>query len=546
MRTLEWCVLCIAFSAKKLLPAQNPDGTIPRGILGIGSVGPHQISRAVRVISRPELELARAIWGSDLKQENVPTHVLIRPTTEQLLRQDASWQIEAHKELFVDELKRPLTSGTIVECRELVPGVENVLTVAKLEAHLARRFSDDIVQRGMVIEIRGSLTSSSPKRKITRVQPVIYQGIALVRETCTITLKGQTYPFAVQIMLNPRAGTGSGLQIRRLGSDVGNLADIDGFQSSPWTEGQLVGFVEFPPIPDSLAPWNPDKSQPLLSEALKLWKARVLELASRVEAELGRREQAQKDEDIRRFSRSFADKTSRVLKEMSIFMDRPKPVSQASTGTGSRKARVEDRIVVYVQNQHNRGVEGVEFVLRSGATELAKHRTRKSGMISFGKYDIGEYELDIAVVPKGAEVEGPRHYTLRLTQAYPGRRITIRIYVPDAEAPKGLTPSIDIQHRPIPEDLGTIFDATRFASAGILVVNSEADGVREAIGDALGGNFVPLELIYDGCMVQAVELHLLSQGWSPDDTAQTCMQLFLNLRKQENGNPKQQGARRRK
>lgn len=528
LRSLEWCMRYIALSAKKFLPVQNPDGTTPRGVLGIGSVAPHQISGAIQVISRPELELARAIWGPKLRQEDVPTHVLIRPTTEQLLRQDSSWNIHPYKKPFVDELKRPLTSGTIVECRELVPGVEQVLTVSKLGAHLARRFTKDIFEQGRIIEIHGSLTSDSLRRKVTRVQPVVYQGIELVRETCTITVQGGMHPFAVQIMLNLKAS--GGLQVRRLGSDVGKLTDIDGFQSFPWTD-KLTGFVEFPDVPNRLAPWNPDKTQPLLSETLTLWKERLHELAPRIETELKRREQAQKDENLQQFSKNFARRTGSVLQAMSIFMD-PKASKGASgkrEGASSRTARVEDRVVVHVHDQYNKGVGGVEFDLRRGSVELARRTTMKSGMITFGKHDVGEYVVDVITMPSGVEIEGPRHYTIRLTESYPGRRITIRMYVPDAEAPKGLAPNIDIQHRAL-EDLGTFFDSARFASAGILVVNSEAEGVRDAIQDALDGDFVPLELIYDACMAQAVGLHLSGQGWNPEDIAQTCMQLFVKLR----------------
>jgi len=516
-RSLQWMMECVAFSPKTQVLA-NTAGPV-RGLLGIGAAAFHQIANRGVLLTRPSHELAKQFWGSSIKADDIPVLRLDAPTTTRLNNLNSRYDIIATTESFKDSYGRPIKSGTIVQITELEPGLDRAFRPQAICDHLARRFGQDILDGRVAITIRGSLATDPSQARVREVKvlPVVHRGIpAVPMTTAYLNPDRQEDPFELEVFYNPSGRGSTGLMLRRLGSDVLKLTELPEFQVYPWNL-PLSGYVEFPAVSESRARWNPDKTTPLPSKTYEEWQLAVQAFALMIENVVKELEAGVQNQRLKEYAVEAEQATTDALRELPAFQDilwgtvRRK----GGKGTGIRTPRVEDRVIAAVVNEHGRGIQGVTIELLDRISNPIETRTTgKSGTVSFGRFDLGYYTLRVTGLPKDMRLDGAGEQRFRLTRAQPGIRETFRVITgePKPEVPRIPTVRIDFVAW---DDIGTLYRTPQFRDLGIIDVNLQADGVRDAVRSVIDdGDYERLDVI-----VAQVEAAVITMNTLDGDNA---------------------------
>lgn len=424
LKSVRWMMECVAYSSKR-----PQEGELIRGMRGIGAQGFRQIAGTAVWLTRPSADLASAYWTDGFPSKGIPTVKVIPPSAEQLEHFDTTYQVLFLDEPLLDPWGKQLESGTRVEIFAIRTGLENALRPESLNAHFQGRFGEDIRSgrfRLWIVDRVSEVARKSPRgERVIEVQPHIYRGILVVDKTAY--LRGGRAPFRIQIYYDPN-GRGLRVMVRRRGTETVPLTDLDEFVRPPFNSGKLSGFVEFPDLPESEAPWSADKRTPLESPVRNQWQKEVWDCAPEIEIEIARLEERTQGRKLRDIAQDLATATLEAVREVQTFQDLVLAAPQRDSGRGQSKGKspAPDRLEAVVFNEHNRGVAGVPIELLSKNTVLNRQVTGRSGKISFGKLAEGRYILR-PIPPNGMVLMEPQRYVVNITESQQGFRAIFRV-----------------------------------------------------------------------------------------------------------------------
>lgn len=399
-QSLEWLALSAGFSGK--LPEMDK-----RGRIGVGAQGFRQIANKAVWRTRPDRELAERYWGEGTSEAKMPPVFVLEPPTAGMLE---SYNIEPRIERalepprLMDVLGDELVHGTMVHITELKQGVMAGLRLHDLLSELSERFSEDLRSGQLILNIVDRYTEEGRKTQGGKLIPVLhanYSGVQLYAET--VTLSGMT--FQAHLWYD-RQGKNLHAKLRRGDQDM--VKDMDDptlgeFKGTILASGKVNGWISCPN--DPVVKWDLNKGVPTPGQARNVWAKGVLEIAL---AEFERRvEQIEDQTRQEKVDRVAAQVAARISEQLPLLKDfQGLEIGTRKLGTRPPRApqpkKVEERIFVTVDDEHNRGVEGVILTCSKGGKPLRDPvTTGKSGEVSFGKVykdpslGFGRYAIEI-------------------------------------------------------------------------------------------------------------------------------------------------------
>lgn len=512
LRSFQWMMECVGFSSKKLSLERQA-----RGIKGLGALSYQQIANRVEWRSRPAPDLALAYYKDPDIAKDPPTAVLRSPTADELRRQIMRYEINEGESLKNPFLGEEVKFGTLVELTELREGVERSLRPNQVVRSLQERFGNDIRTGRLSIQVIDRVTEEK-ETVIHEVPESIYPGMLIFQREAT--LRGGRGPFAVEIYDDP-LGKSLSPELTRKGSEVGPIIQLEDFDKFPWNSGRLSGLISFPDVSDEEAPWDAQKERPLSGPVYNHWQKRVWEMAEAVEAAMRENDDRLRKSKLDEFSKILGQEMVEAMRELPEFRDL---VIRARTGTGKKRPqKPDDRVIAAVVNEHNDHVSGARVELwQANNNELVRPAvTKKSGLVSFGKYPYGRYRLRLAEVPAGAVVDGMGEYIFNLGVNQPGIRETF--HVTNGEPPRPKPKPIN-EIRPYFHEWDDIDEPyIQRLSYGVVEINTEGRELREAISS---NNMETRAILCAQYMASAAAEYAAAEDEDREDTLKHASRLF--------------------
>lgn len=490
LSSLVFMVEYAAFS-----PKLQEAGSRIRGAKGIGAIAFRQFGDEAVWTTRPNSELATAFWGEEAVKKPVPTIELRAPTNEQLGWGDTTNTIEYPVSPLKDPYGNELESGTTITICSLKEGVIEGLKPSVIVDYLSGRFGSDIRLGELQLIIIDKVSSSRPIE--TMVKPPTYEGVLLIKTTGY--LRGGHHPYEIVIYFNPKEKNHYP-ELHRFGSKVpGNITNIEQLNCFPWNSGQLGGWIEFPPISDTEAPWDGEKKKPLHSPTFKKWLETVEkignEVISRIE-EINERSRIQRTEQI---SLMVEQSVTQAIRNIDAFRDFSvvTPYSKRDRKPSKAKSRKHEdlRTFVSVHNENYHPVPGVVIELVKSGAVIESKMTGLTGTIAYGILDEGRYSVRIASIPPGTTIDGDKQETFNIGPNLRKVHVHFRLFTgePKPEEKKKI-PAITIRRHDL-DDPGVAYDITRM-HLGIVTINSAGYEYRAALDSRDEAKQIRLECLY--------------------------------------------------
>lgn len=491
-----------------------------RGVRGIGFQGVYSLGNNIEVLSRPTLSFAIERWPG-ITESEIPTLKLIPPSVAMLSkpRPDLTYTYPRSDQPLRDPYK-PLKSGTKVVITNLLEGVLNQLRPGALQSHLADRFGEDIRERGIKILIIDYYTEKGAKeaggRKLL-VSPVEYKGKQIFKRTYHLG-KGTEYPFDIVLHLPAKGQPRGQIKLHRMGSAVSNLTDMREFQDPPFTE--LVGYVEFPTLPDDKDNWDTSKEHLKQTRHRKKWADKILQAKDDILAEMELERGEKQQQELKNYMKNAALALAAAMTETTSFNDiviKTPPVK-----TKRKKKPFTPEVDVVVLNQHDRQTKIPDLALqlhpRKGQMKVVDI---VGGRFSFGSLPAGTYDLHLTV-PAGITLVGDPTRTFSLTRSDLSHRVTYRITTEEV-SPEERQPLPKIM--PVLDDFGAPMPLyENWLHVGQIRLNLAADPIPDLLGEK---DRAKLDLILADRLASALTEYCLSGR--TDFLFQERAKLFLSL-----------------
>lgn len=494
-KSLRWLAEYAAFS-----PKRSAEGVKTRGRLGIGTLAFRQIANSAVWLTRPALELADEFWGENVPGKGVmPVFEFVPPTDEALRKYQMGYRIAQSKEELCDHNGRRIVSGTSVRLHQIRQGV-NVVP-ALLTEYLSTRYGEDIRNELLNILVVDTTAADGAKGKGKeyRVQPPKYRGIQILKEKVYL---GGVGSFEAELYWDSRGGRALRPELRHKNAAVNaDLTRVPGLNISPLNTGRISGYVEFPDVAEDLAPWSLEKDMPLESQLRNEWVRQVKDLAARGANRVFEIEDRVRQRSIEDFAEALSTAAALAMNDDPIYRNLAfGPSVRRPRQGGTKPVVVEDRVLVTVLDEHNRGLSEITVELSQGKKVLKRGDTQKSGGFSFGKLPLGEYTVSV-VVPVKMKAQGRPQANIKLTETQPGVRVTFHLITGLPEKPRDRQirrrPHIWVEPFPDPDQPYSIENMEN----GWLRLNSEFLPLRQAqlakdteLEGALGATLVALAI----------------------------------------------------
>lgn len=469
LSSLEWMMNSVGFSSKVL----DESGRI-RGTKGIGALAVRQIANRASWTTRPCRELA------DREVDSV--FVLHPPTTKQLARHDLEYKIEERQKALCDPYGKKLVSGTQVELREIHSfAMDQLRRVSALVSFLNRRFGAEVLTKELNLCVVDRVTRDGKHKAGGReivIKPIRYKGFPVLEDT--FYLPGGRMPFAVRIVYNPNGTNPVPVMLRRKGSDVLPLAELPEFNTEPWTTPGMTGYVEFPSVLDKVAPWTANKKTPLESKVKSQWIKAVVKLCDPIFEKIQELRNKQNERHEIDLARDLAAAALEAVKEVSSFEDLM--FTQIRGRRGKKLEAGKPTAVEVVRaaclNENNDGVAGVTIEVRVYPSKelVARKVSQKSGYLSFGKLEPGQYLIRVVGVPKRVKPQHGLERLFRISNDKKGHREVFRFLAGEKPREHHRLERLDIWMRPLPDPMQP-YD-TNNLDDGVLVINTDCDDYR--------------------------------------------------------------------
>src|SRR4029077_8756276 len=211
------------------------------------------------------------------------------------------------------------TGGTRVSVGPLLAATRNMVTGEKLQRYLSEELRDRIRNTGAKVVVVDRVT-----HKQFAVEPREFTG-----ESLTISARPAT-PFGdlkVELYFSPESDSGErGVAVCKDGTRVlRDIAELEQFQHSPWTDGRLEGVLDFGAF--SLSPGTrsgivPDEGFSAFCEAVHAIEPEIL-------ADISRRDQAESSrasrDILRQVHKAFVSALRDLPSNEYMFFDIPDP-----------------------------------------------------------------------------------------------------------------------------------------------------------------------------------------------------------------------------
>lgn len=405
LKSLRWMVECVGFSGK--LPTSGEDLS---GVLGIGSTCWRKYAREARFITKPSSELASAFYGENsLESHDPPIHVLIPATEEQRESFDLSYTIEPYNGQLYDPWGNPLSHGTRVEIERLKAinlnaGSRKDNAADAISRYLTQQLGQNI-REGLEITIVDKFTKFGGLKVPGGLSHIVsgggYKGRKLFERDVEISFGNpiQKASFEIRVWYAPTGGVTQHVMLRRRKEDVNELTQAVKNLDPVWNTDGLNGFISFPNLPMSIAPWEPDKKTPVdNSEAYHAWRAALETLTEELKKKIEQAHNRVRDENLAELGKELSRVVIEAMQEVpgleDIYLGPPKPPEPPQDPPGPHTE--EKRVVASVLNQYNRGVSGVKIILISEDGTEDPRVTGESGRISFGRRE-GRFYIKMEV-----------------------------------------------------------------------------------------------------------------------------------------------------
>lgn len=430
LRSFQWMMECYGLSSKRI--SNEPRA---RGAKGIGTLSFQQIANRVIWYSRPSSELASKYWHSSILSQYPPTHYLRSATVEELRRHVISYEIDSADSLK-DPLGRDARSGTLVELTELREGIERSLRPPQVIRSLQERFGNDIRSDRLKILVVDRVTDEGIKTggQILEVPPATYPGTLIFKREAS--LRSGRGPFDVELYYDPLSNRFFPKLLRK-GSEVCSITALLDFNKHPWNIGKLSGIVSYPDLPDTEAPWDASKSLPLAGPVYNQWQRRVWEMAEEIQKEIEKINEDLRLNQLEDFASILSRETVEAMSEIPSFADLV--IKKKSVTQKGRKPRgPETRVIATVLNENDDGVSGTKINLHNASNDelIREAVTKRTGVVSLGRYPFGRYRLRLTELPEGARIEGMDSYLFNLSVNMPGIKEIFRLITGEPKRPR--------------------------------------------------------------------------------------------------------------
>lgn len=497
--SLEWVSALPAFSQKTATEEEEKDSQY--GIRGLGLMGFRQYAQRCVIVSRPDPELARGFYGpADPRAIDPPTYTLELPTLNDLRHGRIEGKIELSSKPLVDPSKPgspEMAYGTVVYVYGLSIDAVNALKPKSLQQKFGDIYQDRI-RDGVRLRVVDMMTRTRGQRTPSGLSYVIqarsYTGTKIVDQRIQLPEFGTS--FHVQLHYDHHSKDVYP-KYRRKGGGRLHITALPAFARGPWVSGRLDGHIDYPNLPEAVAPWDMNKIVPVEGRVRTAWEKALRAIEPYIEKEIRRI-----DDSIRkdRSTRELETLSKHLLAALGEVEGLPDLMGDSSVGVGTggssgitriRTGKTPPHVVVRIKDKETgRGVKDVmvqffkftdkEHFRRSYAHAIGvPWTTGISGQITqtnfFHVHGAGRYRVRI-VLPAGtyfAEGEtDEQEFVLRLDK--PHQRIEFMVHanmepVQIQRLPRGFDLGLNYNDS-LPEDI--MYDGRRIESSHIIDINS--------------------------------------------------------------------------
>lgn len=480
--TLQWLMEGVTASAKKYVEGQHV-----RGVKGIGALAFRQIGNRAQWRSLPSINVS----------PNPPAmpYIVEPPSNEELIAGSLEYsKIVLSEDPLTDPFGNRLAHGTEVVIYDLIEGVERSLWPAFVADKLGQRFGSDIRDRGVTISVVDRVTNEGKKHsggKIYVVDAPPYEGIALNIPEQGFLRKGRG-PFKLQLYYDPE-GKKLSVMLRRKGSDLRPIQELPEFDNKFFNSGKITGFIEYPDLPESEAPWHSDKMTPRDGPVRNQWAKSVLRLVEEASKAVEEIEAFEEKAALDEFAEDFSEAVLAAMSEDPWLRDQlkhslrlPKPRTRRRRGPNVNPT---EYTVVQVRDEHGMPCRGIGVALYpfvGDENPIVVRKTGQSGQVSVGVLETGDYRVQIHNL-QGASCPRGTSQVFRISGDNPRQTLKFELITGRPSPKENQLPGFRIYPHNL-SDPGQPFRTDRLLDAGLFEINTLYEPFRRALdeGDELG------------------------------------------------------------